>query len=1209
MKTPLPASNPSRPWSRAILRQACGLPCWRFLLTLPAAIALWANPAQAQISSTTPQFSLDASTLTAGNIATPVANNGAAGGYWAPEGGNPSVATVGGLNAVTFNGPRLLLTSDSAGTTKQNAPLSLIKLSPGPVKYTVSTWIYRQATGGGEAYLSWAPYQHGTCFQYIGGNGSAVDNWTAGGYVNYNPAPARGEWHFVAVTYDGSAAKLYVDGALQGSGNTGFAADNPAANYPVRIGSGEQATNFSDYLTVNAIRNFGGSISRLDVYDVAATAPEITSLWTANSQSITASATAGGSISPGTVSVITGTDKTFTISRNFGYIVDVVVDGVSEGNISSYTFTNVTTAHTIAANFSLPPPNVLSGNVTAAAGGGATVSVKATATGLPVQQATTDSSGNYSLNVPSGGTYYVCASQTGYTVSANQMVTMSSDQIADFTLIASGRNIPVMENLLFAALGESLPTTQGADTGNWPLRFPFASSATKIGSPTVDYPDSAGPVWAMNHNGSTQDGHRIMQIAQGTVLPINGATIVTVIKPKRVGAVNMYQPVVSVLLGQLELSVRNGDGLIQVGRKGTDWTNYDSAVAIPDGQKTIISLVVQPNGTYNVYTRKLDDTVSTLAFSNGGTADMTSITAQTWYAVDVNIGKGWEGDAWSSFNGDIGDVMVYKTALSDTDRETLESDLYGKYFTIPTYAITASSGPNGSVTPAGVTEVSSMNSQTYNITPITGYGVSDVLVDGVSVGPVTSYTFTDVSAVHTIEASFVPMPVYVVSGQVTDSVSGSPLVGALVFVSSSANASVSPAHVLTTDSGGNYTVNLFDATWYVCASEATHATSVDQAVSVSGADAGGVSFGLVADGKNIPQKDKLLFSVVTESLPTATLAAPWPVFMPLGAPSLTVRGGSPTSTTGGGVTWESNNSANGDGYQFGGTHWDATGQHAIACNGVSIVAVVSPTRSGDGGWSSIVDIFYSTLCLSVKNSTGEIQVRRNPAGSMFGTGYFIPDGQPTIVSLVVQSNGNFIVCANGSQVYANASTTDVTSLIPGTTPYAGGNGGGLFGTYITVGRNWPDGWTTYNGKIGDVFVYTTALPSADRIQLETSLGTKFGITQSPYQQWLATQGNLPSTAGNLGTFAFGLDLTGGASPVTVAPNPTTGEIRYTRRKDTGLGFNYESSTTLGDWQPFTPDAPTPTVTAISTSLEDVTIKIPSGLLADPKLFVRVTVTE
>ena len=45
-------------------------------------------------------------------------------------------------------------------------------------------------------------------------------------------------------------------------------------------------------------------------------------------------------------------------------------------------------------------------------------------------------------------------------------------------------------------------------------------------------------------------------------------------------------------------------------------------------------------------------------------------------------------------------------------------------------------------------------SQTFTITPDTGYHVADVLVDGVSVGAVTSYTFTNVTANHTIAASF-----------------------------------------------------------------------------------------------------------------------------------------------------------------------------------------------------------------------------------------------------------------------------------------------------------------------------------------------------------------------------------------------------------------------------------------------------------------------
>ena len=42
-----------------------------------------------------------------------------------------------------------------------------------------------------------------------------------------------------------------------------------------------------------------------------------------------------------------------------------------------------------------------------------------------------------------------------------------------------------------------------------------------------------------------------------------------------------------------------------------------------------------------------------------------------------------------------------------------------------------------------------------------------------------------------------------------------------------------------------------------------------------------------------------------------------------------------------------------------------------------------------------------------------------------------------------------------------------------------------------VGRNGYDGWSTYNGYIGDVFVYKVALSDAERQQLETDMTSKF----------------------------------------------------------------------------------------------------------------------
>ncbi|MGH1362739.1 MAG: YCF48-related protein [Calditrichia bacterium] len=81
----------------------------------------------------------------------------------------------------------------------------------------------------------------------------------------------------------------------------------------------------------------------------------------------------------------------------------------------------------------------------------------------------------------------------------------------------------------------------------------------------------------------------------------------------------------------------------------------------------------------------------------------------------------------------------------------------------PTYDITSSSGPNGSISPDGVVTVDLGFDRAYTITPISGYQVEDVLVDDVSVGAVTSYTFTAVNANHTISATFEPQTYQIIT--------------------------------------------------------------------------------------------------------------------------------------------------------------------------------------------------------------------------------------------------------------------------------------------------------------------------------------------------------------------------------------------------------------------------------------------------------------
>ncbi|GJM63011.1 InlB B-repeat-containing protein [Persicobacter diffluens] len=69
---------------------------------------------------------------------------------------------------------------------------------------------------------------------------------------------------------------------------------------------------------------------------------------------ITVDAGANGSISPVNVSVPNGEDQTFTIIPSDGYhIATLSVDGVEIDVVDTYTFTNVTTSHTIAATFEI----------------------------------------------------------------------------------------------------------------------------------------------------------------------------------------------------------------------------------------------------------------------------------------------------------------------------------------------------------------------------------------------------------------------------------------------------------------------------------------------------------------------------------------------------------------------------------------------------------------------------------------------------------------------------------------------------------------------------------------------------------------------------------------------------------------------------------------------------------------------------------------
>jgi hypothetical protein len=128
---------------------------------------------------------------------------------------------------------------------------------------------------------------------------------------------------------------------------------------------------------------------------------------------ITATAGAGGTISPsGAVIVNYGASQTFAITPNAGYqIASVLVDGSSVGAVASYQFTNVTTAHTIAASFSAG-----SNTITATAGAGGTISPSG------------------AVSVPYGGNQtFTITPSTGYQISNLLVDGIAAGALATYT--------------------------------------------------------------------------------------------------------------------------------------------------------------------------------------------------------------------------------------------------------------------------------------------------------------------------------------------------------------------------------------------------------------------------------------------------------------------------------------------------------------------------------------------------------------------------------------------------------------------------------------------------------------------------------------------------------------------------------------------------------------------------------------------------------
>jgi len=210
---------------------------------------------------------------------------------------------------------------------------------------------------------------------YLAGSGGTIDGFTpqtveAGANGTEVTAVANTGYHFVSWS-DGfpTAARTDTNVIANLTVTASFALNTYTLTYTAGVngtitGTTPQTVNYLGSGTeVTAVANTGYHfVSWSDGFPTAARTDTnvianltVTASFALNTYTLTPTAGLNGAISPATVQTVNyGDTPTFTISPATGYhVADVLVDGVSVGAVTSYTFPAVSANRTISASFAL----------------------------------------------------------------------------------------------------------------------------------------------------------------------------------------------------------------------------------------------------------------------------------------------------------------------------------------------------------------------------------------------------------------------------------------------------------------------------------------------------------------------------------------------------------------------------------------------------------------------------------------------------------------------------------------------------------------------------------------------------------------------------------------------------------------------------------------------------------------------------------------
>jgi len=268
--------------------------------------------------------------------------------------------------------------------------------------------------------------------------------------------------HTVAVEFEPIPVVTHIIVASAGAGGS----INPSGNVSVNDGASKSFTiTANSGYEIDDVKVDGASQGAIATYTFSNVVADHTIEATFKvaptpvvTHKITVVAGANGSISPAGPEVIVndGASQTFTITPDTDYQIDnVKIDGVQQGVITSYTFTNVTADHTIEASFT-HNPILITYTITTSAGAGGTITPTQTANlGDNVNIVITPNSGYQIKSVLVDGAAQT-VTPTGMTVPFNNID-------ADHTVAAEFEAIPA--EVYHIVIADATPSTlTGAGT-------------------------------------------------------------------------------------------------------------------------------------------------------------------------------------------------------------------------------------------------------------------------------------------------------------------------------------------------------------------------------------------------------------------------------------------------------------------------------------------------------------------------------------------------------------------------------------------------------------------------------------------------------------------------------------------------------------------------------------------------------------------------